>query len=372
MRLAALLLWLLALAVPSLADDRLAFWQSRGSGYNQSVGATYSGPGDIVASAAAWYGLRAYNAAYATPGTNKSVNLRRASDNATCDFVISATGALGGTAGACAQGGGLSLAGFATTDATGTGAITGTTLTFTGGHVGDTVTGGTTANPTYIVSGASPTWTVNTSQTVASATLTLTYGLYVAEVYDQSGNTHHATQATSASQPQLLPTCISGLPCVSNLSASSQTLSSTIPTQAQPFTLYTVVDRIGSTSAFNEVISSDSAGTSIGMPNSANTVYMAAGTVRSVAGNDNSWHVIQGIFNGASSTFNVDNSATSPGTPGVNNISTALVLNAGNSGGNALQGYDVEWGYWASTFSSGNQTSICHNAFVYWGTGTSC
>jgi hypothetical protein len=53
----------------------------------------YVGPGDIVSGATAWYGLRAYNLAYTT-GTNKAINIRRASDNTTMDIVILTSGAL--------------------------------------------------------------------------------------------------------------------------------------------------------------------------------------------------------------------------------------------------------------------------------------
>lgn len=52
---------------------------------------TYTGPGDIVSGASFWFGLRAYNAAYAT-GSNKSANIRRASDNTTQDINILSSG----------------------------------------------------------------------------------------------------------------------------------------------------------------------------------------------------------------------------------------------------------------------------------------
>ena len=48
----------------------------------------YVGPGDIVSGATAWYGLRAYSAAVAATGTQKAINIRRASDNTTKDILI--------------------------------------------------------------------------------------------------------------------------------------------------------------------------------------------------------------------------------------------------------------------------------------------
>jgi len=53
----------------------------------------YVGPGDRVASALGWWGLRGYNAAVSN-GTTKAVNLRRDSDNTTQDFVILSNGNL--------------------------------------------------------------------------------------------------------------------------------------------------------------------------------------------------------------------------------------------------------------------------------------
>jgi hypothetical protein len=53
----------------------------------------YVGPGDIAPGATAYYGLRAYDARYAEPGTNLAVKLRRQSDQLTVDFAILSTGA---------------------------------------------------------------------------------------------------------------------------------------------------------------------------------------------------------------------------------------------------------------------------------------
>jgi hypothetical protein len=54
----------------------------------------YVGPGDLVSGARAWYGLRAYNAAVAATGTQKAINVIRASDSATQDILILTNGNL--------------------------------------------------------------------------------------------------------------------------------------------------------------------------------------------------------------------------------------------------------------------------------------
>src|SRR6516162_198744 len=64
-----------------------------GPGTPHVVSAGFVGPGDVVPGATAWWGLRGYNAAVSN-GVTKSVNIRRASDNATQDFVILSNGNL--------------------------------------------------------------------------------------------------------------------------------------------------------------------------------------------------------------------------------------------------------------------------------------
>lgn len=51
----------------------------------------YVGPGDLVPGAACWYGMRAYNSAYAAPGSNPAIDVLRA-DGATATINILASG----------------------------------------------------------------------------------------------------------------------------------------------------------------------------------------------------------------------------------------------------------------------------------------
>lgn len=92
MRLAsALLLGTLLASTPARADDMALLGVSNAA---QPKSAAYVGPGDIVSGATAFWGLQAYNAAYAAPGTNSAINIRRASDNASTNIVILKTGLL--------------------------------------------------------------------------------------------------------------------------------------------------------------------------------------------------------------------------------------------------------------------------------------
>lgn len=84
-----------------LAGDAASFAQQRCfdrmdcfSASPVSAAAAYTGPGDLVSGATAWYGLRAYSAAVAATGTQKAINIRRASDQATTDILILPNGNL--------------------------------------------------------------------------------------------------------------------------------------------------------------------------------------------------------------------------------------------------------------------------------------
>lgn len=90
---------LLLLSVPALAQPGPVGGPAGrqfprfGSAWYGAGGApiSYVGPGDSVSGAAAWYGMRAYNAAYAT-GSNPAITIRRASDNTTATIDILMTG----------------------------------------------------------------------------------------------------------------------------------------------------------------------------------------------------------------------------------------------------------------------------------------
>lgn len=313
----------------------------------------YSGPGDVVAFDF-WWGLRAYSSAIATTGTQKLIQVRRASDNTTQD-----TGMV------CGALDSASASTFAGTDASGTGSITLTTLTFTGGHVGDTVTCGTCAAGTYIVSGSSPTWTVNISQTVASTTITLTWGLFVAKIYDQVGG-QDMVQATSALQPQLLLTGGPSSTMPHLVLTSSQMATAGAVGVNQGFTLQYVGQRRGS--AMGTAMYSSTNNVVMGYASSANTFELFAGANPTVTVSDNAWHQILANFNGASSIVQVNATVTSSLNVGAAGFNNSLMMFAHSTVPTTpIIGNWVEGGVATGNMSSGNRNSLDTQVQAYWG-----
>jgi hypothetical protein len=346
-----------------------------------AVAPTYTGPGDIVSSATAWYGLRAYNAAYAT-GSNNAVNVRRASDNGTQNIVILSTGALDiATANT-----------FAGTDATASCTIATTVATCTGAsstpHTGSTITGSGVQTPCIVTSVGSFTGGAGTVNLVGigtspcgtisvAVTLTFQYGLYVTEAYDQSGNGYHSLQSTAGAQPQLVPNSLGSFPAIysnGTLTFSNVTITST----TIPLTMSVVGNRTGNTSTYTSALSmynnsSPYQQSEFGWANSTNQANLFAGSHLQVTASDNAWHAIQGVANGngTSSSLNVDGTDTT-GASGTGQASTLISLFNNPAGSAIPKAFLTETGMWEIAFTLTQRGNICHNQYTYWSTPTSC
>lgn len=323
-------------------------------------GGSYTGPGDVVSGAFYWVGLRAYNAAVAATGTQKAIKVRRASDNTTLDILILTSGALNNAAAIT----------FAGTDATGNATSSGTAVALTGlsgaVHVGDTIAGtgfvGSYCTAVGSFAAGAQTCTTNTSQTIGVAeAVTLTWGLYAATLYDQSGNGIDFTQATTANQPQLFFSgCTSGsLACLS-FTSSQSLIAANQAGVTYPGSVELVSNRTGDFSSFDNAFFNNIA--TLTYWNTTNSIKfrLATGDVN-MAATDNAWHCIQGVGSATVAATSLD---------GVYN----LVGNGGTSGptvtpdiGN-FTGMIVEAGEWNTTaFTSANTTSMNTNVHTYWG-----
>jgi hypothetical protein len=84
--------------------------------HHAAGGGGYQGVGDVLSSAIAAYGLRAYSAAAAT-GTLQAIKVQStAHSNETCDILLASTGSLGLTANCSGADNGISLSSFCTSN----------------------------------------------------------------------------------------------------------------------------------------------------------------------------------------------------------------------------------------------------------------
>jgi hypothetical protein len=368
---------LLCLALQSYAQVPMT---GAGKGSPGGGASAYSGPGDQVASANAWYGLRGYSAAYST-GSNAALTVRCASGASSgSTFVINILSS-----------GALDIA-TASSDCGTDGVVTGTIATTvlsisakTSGQVtiGDQITGTGISNPTYVISAGTCTsgavtppctFNLSRSNTVSSETITAAAGMYVTQLNDQTGNGFTIT-ATTANQLNLLTNCLGALPCMGRTYTGTATIgySGTFTTVAAPFSLEGVAERI-TVNDFPVLIGGSAGNNVLQWRNSANTMgfFTSTGILVTATASDGAAHVFQGIAVPVSGNIlNIDNVATT-GTGAAGFNLTSPVCFPFNCGQNDMTGYVFEGGIWPIAFTTTQQTNICHNAYGYWGTSTSC
>ncbi len=317
------LLFVLALAGPASSQVRWGIFQDNGG----AVVASYTGPGDVVSGAVAWYGLRAYNNTLANSGasTTKIADLR------------------GATSGSCT----LFLKGNGTGDA-------------------DLTTAGAGGIGNQCLLGATTFCTVTNSSCLVS------------KLYDQSGANScsgavacDVSNSTGATQPQLVFNCINtSLPCIQFNQSAQLVLTAaaalTSP-QAQPYTFAFAAERDGQFTFQGAVIIAPGSNGQAGYWTSANQVYLFAGTGPPfVTVSDSAFHVLQTVFNSTNSNINVDGTSNTGLSAGTDTATGNLTVGSA-SGAAFLQGKLLEVGMWP-----GSVTTLCNNMFNYWQTSVSC
>lgn len=357
--------WLIAASLAA-ATPAAAYWHSV-----QQVspgGSSFTGPGDIVSGASLWVGLRAYSAAVAATGTQKAVNIRRQSDNATTDIFILTDGEPDLTAASV----------FAGTDATCQGTIASTTMALTACSstptANDPVSGVGIAGLSYIISCGSfvagaGSCTLNAAQTVSVAeTITMQVALFVTKWYDQSGNTRDVLQVTAGNQPELFLACFGVLPCVSQLKTAGKVLSSA--GNFTPATGVVSMSQVASTAATGsgaQFLQQNGVQNRLGASSTPGFWGLSGGTSGSIlaAASDSAFHAGNVVTNGASSVENIDGTETT-GTVTGSTTAGAISVILG-SGTQLIQMCEV--GFWDNVaFSSGNRTALQGNQKAYWGT----
>ena len=323
---------------------------------------SYAGIGNVDTYGAAW-GLRAYSAAQAAAATQALIKVRRASDSATADLLVATDGGFGVTANATAGSNGVAIRTWAGAATVGMGGIAETVLTFTGGTIGSQVSGSTVLPGTVIISGASPAWTVNVSQTVNVTTLTVDIALRVVTAYDLLGTAaNDLTQATANFQPMLALAALGTKPAMySDGTMFLQTSTLTLSGTAVPYTISSVAKRTGN---FGAVHITMGGGFQMGWFTTAGSFLSAGSSVLGPAAADNVVIAMQGLPNGAASTLNVNGTTTTGMNCGTTAVSAITAILADPSG-NFLTGFLAEAAVRAGAQSGTNQNAVATQQLGY-------
>lgn len=273
---------------------------------------SYQGPGDIVSGATAWWGLRAYNAAYATAGSN-AIAVRNTATSETCNVPVTSSGGLGNVAGCSGSSSGDTLAVFCA-ESSGTCAIT--------------------------------------------------------EFFDQTGNGHNLTQSTTADQPTLNLSCLGSLPCAAG-NGSSMYMTGTAPGGSPTAFAFSVVAEKTSSATEAGLVNLGSNNPEFYYCCADGSIRLLGASGFTASVSDNAWHALQGTINGASSFIYVDTTQTTGSIASLATLGTLDVM-AESGGSHPLPGNITEVGIWSSAFTTTNATNLCHNQYSYWGTSVSC
>jgi len=279
-----------------------------GPGAQSSGGGGYSGPGDAISGAKAFFSCaRAYNAAYAN-GTNPLCDLNAATGGASvCTLRVATSGFVDLAASYCA---------------------------------------GTTPSAACLAaSGGS---------------------CVVSKLYDQSGANActgagpcDVTQATLANMPALTFSALNSLPCLTFATGDKLATPGIFsPSLPQPVTVTVVAKRTGNFTTEGDLVNDSGSQLNTFFDTSANAVRMyAGGTSGSFTASDNAFHGLQFVASQTAAYINVDGTANST------TVGTTAFANGVGVGGtfSGTTGLICEGGVYAIGFSTGQQTTMFNN-----------
>ncbi len=280
-----------------------------GLGAPSGVAPGYTGPGDVSgwSGFTAWYSCaRAFNAAYAA-GTGNA-----------CDVVDTATGLTSCTLK-------LKTNGFADL----------TSLVCVG----------------------------NTVSMTTFCTVTHPAGCSVTKMYDQTGNSHPATQATLGNMPPLNLSAFNSLPCPVWAKSTGMNLSLSA-TMTQPFTTSIVASHVGGSGAAADTIFSDGGVLTFQSGTSANTLTtFAGGANQSVTVSDNALHAIQNVWDDTNSLSAVylDGSNTLYNGIGTGGVGPTIFIGTSGAMGFPYDGTICEIGFDSISANSTQKSAMNSN-----------
>ena len=203
----------------------------------------------------------------------------------------------------------------------------------------------------------------------AISTFKGTANLFITKLYDQVG-TNNYTNSTAAKQPALTLSGLGSLPISAYSSASVSTLiSSSLVTQAQPFTISAVARRTSNITGTTQVLWANSSSGSLqfSYTTTANTVLMYAGSAVNATATDNVWHAFQGVYGGSSSDINVDGTVNTVGAGSQAQVGQLSYIGSYDNTSYGMDGNIQEFGEWAFAFTPTQSSNMSANQHAYWG-----
>ena len=289
-----------------------AFWQSRDSNYNTKIaaGSAYVGPGDVLAGAWGYWGLRCYSTA---------------STGNIADFTDGATGNTTGTRLQCSAGGVISAV------------VSGSACTFVTGNA------------------------------CSSLATTCAISCKIEELYNQSGGGGpNFTQSTTADRFVYTANCVNtSVPCMSNATAFGGPLGATGVTLAQPFSAFMSAENTGGSGVSATAGGNSGAWRTGFRVGSGCDAY--AGSEQTQACTQSVWHTTQIAFNGASSAWSVDGTELGTVSLGTGAMSSSGMNLGDDYNGNPNEGNLFEVFIYASAVSSANRGLLNTNQCKYLG-----
>jgi hypothetical protein len=281
------------------------------SPYQPILSGQYQGPGDLASGATGWWGLRAYNSAYAAT-LSPSVVLQRASDNTLQTINVTATGDFNLTAAQnfCSN----------------------TTCTI---------------EEWFDQSGAGH----NMVQTTVADQAQLVFNC---------NNTN----------PSTLTTATPGKVCAYfNGTSDAYTTTFSAPTP-QPFTLQAVYQKtnftVTSGGALISTYPETNGSSNLAEGNAAETAQMYSNPTNSLPPADSYVFIsLTGVYNGASSV-GYQNGFTYPESIGTSALGTTVNLGSNNGGGQYLIGYLDEAAVWPTGLTAAQAAAVQTNQRLYW------
>lgn len=365
----------LVLCVAPLFEANAQGGMMPGPGTPHTTSVTFSSLGDIQSGWTAFYSCgQAYSSAAAAANV-QMCNLARA-DGHTCDILAASNGGPGLTAN-CSTGGdnGETLITWSTSwgVTASCSAVSSATMSCVGatGQPEVGVSGlsgaGIPANTALLSCGTFSLGAGNCNLTNAltfGSTITFYESVSVAVMYDQTGNGHNVTPP--GGQPQLLVTA--GIAQSSLIFDGFKSLVATsgVSSVSQPYVLSAVSSWSSSSSDEYPLAFRGGSGPALVMRPSgaANTANIYCGANNMVTASDNTYHSINGVCNGASSSLNVDGSV-SAGTGSVATDANAIGVGANSAGLNQLTGNLLEAAFLPAA-PSGGLGAFCHNQWIRW------